>query len=77
MEKINFHDFARECYLRSVPSIDLDEVSPENPIDCRDYKLKESEYNRILSEFGIESGTDLMVACGIWLVQSGPSIIRD
>lgn len=72
-----------ECYLRSVPSVDLNNVTSENLIDCCNHRLSESEYNRILQEFGVtdEYGNtlqhDIMAACGMWMLQSGPSIKRD
>ena len=37
--EFNGHDFIRECYLRSTPSVDLDEVTSDNPIDCCKHKL--------------------------------------
>ena len=42
--KISFEEFKRQCYLKSTPSIDLDEVTKENPIDCCKHTLKMSDY---------------------------------
>lgn len=78
--EFNGHDFMRECYLRSTPSVDLDEVTSDNPIDSCAHKLSTDEYNKILTEFGItdEHGNtidhDRLVACNMWVLDSGPSL---
>lgn len=73
---MNFQDFVRECYLRSTPSIDLNDVSADNPIDCRAHKLNTEEYNRILEDFEVKPQTDEMLACNMWMLQSGPSLVN-
>lgn len=81
--EFNGHDFIRECYLRSTPSVDLDEVTSDNPIDCCKHKLSEREYETILQEFGItnEQGEtldhDRLVGCNMWMIGSGPSLYKD
>jgi len=76
----NGSDFMRECYLRSTPSVDLDEVTSENPVNCSDHRLAVSEYNKILREFGVTDehdqaiSRDRMLACNMWCLQSGPQL---
>lgn len=66
--------FVREVYLRSVPSVDLEAV--EVPVDCREHTLKMSEADKVYEEFGVESGTDLMFQCNMWLLNSGPQLVE-
>ena len=81
--EFNGHAFMRECYLRSTPSVDLDEVTSENPIDCCKHRLSQSDYEKILQEFGItnEHGEtlehDRLVGCNMWMLGSGPSLYKD
>ena len=78
--EFNGHDFMRECYLRSTPSVDLDEVTSEHPINCCAHKLSTDEYNKILTEFGItdENGKAIdqerLTACNMWELGMGPSL---
>jgi len=78
--EFNGDDFIRECYLRSEPSVDLNDVTSDNPIDCCKHKLSQQEYEKILQEFGItdEQGNtidhDRIVACNMWMLGSGPSL---
>lgn len=80
--EFNGHDFMRECYLRSEPSVDLEQVTSDNPIDCCAHKLSVPEYEKILQEFGItdEQGNtideDRLLACNMWALNSGPSLYR-
>lgn len=74
METFNANEFARQCYLRSEPSVDLNTI--EAPIDCRDYSLKMSEYDKILKEFDVKPGTDLMGQCNMWVLCSGPKLVE-
>ena len=80
--EFNGHDFMRECYLRSTPSVDLDEVTSENPIDCCKHRLSEQEYERILQEFGVTDADgstidhDRLMACNMWTLGSGPSLYK-
>jgi len=70
----------RECYLRSEPSVDLDEVTSEHPIDCCAHKLSTIEYDNILREFGVidEHGEAIdherLGACNMWELGMGPSL---
>lgn len=66
--------FIREVYLRSVPSVDLDQVDEQ--IEPGDHKLKMSEYERILDEFGVENGTDLMLSCNMFMLNQGPQLME-
>jgi len=78
--EFNGHEFMRECYMRSTPSVDLDAVTRDNPIDCCAHRLSEQEYERILQEFGItdDQGNtidhDRLVACNMWALNAGPSL---
>lgn len=74
---MEFGKFVRECYLRSVPSVDLNNVTSENPVDCCKHKLLESEYEKILKEFNPEDNPDITVGCTIWMIQSGPQLVRE
>lgn len=71
---MDLYAFARECYLRSVPSVDLDNVTKEKPVNCSDHKLKESEYDKILDEFNVTA--EQRTGLNMWLLMSGPSLIR-
>lgn len=72
-----FHEFKRACYLASAPSVDLDEATEENPIDCTKHTLMLSEYQRILDDFGVMPNTGEMGDCNMWCVCCGPHIIND
>lgn len=81
MAKFDGYQFQRECYLRSVPSVDLDKVTSDKPVNCSEHTLEECELNAILRECGVldergEAMDDrLYTACLMWVVQSGPCII--
>lgn len=66
---------ARQIYLRAEPSLDLKEVS--EPISPADYKLKISEYEKIMKEFGIQKGTDDYVDWKCWMLDRGPQLIDE
>ena len=80
--EFNGHDFVRECYLRSEPSVDLDTVTSDNPINCSKHKLSVPEYEKILQEFGLtdEQGNtidqDRVVGCNMWMLNSGPNLYK-
>ena len=40
---MDYKEFIRQCYLKSTPSIDLNNVTKENPIDCYKHQLKISD----------------------------------
>lgn len=73
---MEFGKFIRECYLRSIPSVDLNDVTSDNPINCSDHKLAVSVYEDILREFDVEGNDDLTTACNMWMLQSGPQLFR-
>ena len=83
MAKFDFNGFVRECYLRSTPSVDLDEVTSDNPVDCCKHRLSEQDYEAILREYGVtdEKGNtlnhDYILACNMWMLQSGPQLYND
>lgn len=85
MAKFNGHEFFRACYLKAEPSVDLDKVTSDNPINCSDYKLKMSVYESILHEMGVtdENGkpvdpnSDILLGCNMWMLDMGPSLVDD
>lgn len=76
-------EFIREVYLRAVPSVDLNEVSEENPVDCNGCAILESEWLRLLNDFDLNDRKDgrdgrrADVRGGVffWMVNSGPKIM--
>lgn len=72
---MNFGVFIRECYLKSTPSVDLYEVTKDNPVDCCKHTLKMSDYNDILKEYC--KTNDEEYACNMWMLQSGPQLKED
>ena len=82
MAKFDFGGFVRECYLRSEPSVDLDEVTADNPVNCSKHRLSTDEYKRILVEYGvadenwnpIDGNRDRLTGCNMWCLQSGPQL---
>lgn len=78
MAKFDFGGFIRECYLRSTPSVDLDEVTSENPVNCSEHKLSTDDYHAICVNYGLEDedGNTLdherLCGCNMWMLQSGP-----
>lgn len=80
MAKFDFGGFIRECYLRSEPSVDLNNVTSENPIKCSDHRLSVENYHAICVDYGLEdkdSNTldhDRLCMCNIWMLQSGPQL---
>ena len=73
--KMNFSEFKRQCYLRAEPSVDLNDVTKDNPINCDKHKLKCSVYDEIIKEFC--KTKDEEYACNIWELQSGPKLDDD
>ncbi len=74
---MQFGNFVRECYLRSVPSVDLDALKTNEKIKCSDYKLTVSEYENILDEFDVKENSDEALACNMFMLQSGPQLVDD
>lgn len=82
MAKFDFGAFIRECYLRSTPSVDLNNVTSDNPVNCCDHRLSVEVYKRILVKFGvtdenekpIDPNSNLLVGCNMWMLQSGPQL---
>lgn len=69
---MDFKGFVRECYLRSVPSVDLEKVT--EIVDCREHRLSLAEYDNILRDFDVKEGTKERFACNMWVLQSGPQL---
>lgn len=72
---MDYFEFVRQCYLRSVPSVDL--ATTERPVDCTAYKLLQSEYEKILKEFGVEPNTHEMLACNVFMLRQGPKLVNN
>lgn len=72
---MNYREFARQCYLRSVPSVDL--ATTENTVDCTAHRLLQSEYEKLLKEFGVEPHTDEMLACNMFMLRQGPKLVNN
>ena len=64
----------REVYLRSTPSVDITLLKEGEEIDCRDYTLKATEYDKILDEF-CENEED-RAEMFFFMLNQGPTIIR-
>lgn len=67
-------DFIREVYLNARPAVDLDQVT--EPIDCRNYTILISVYERILRKFHVEPGTDEYGACTFVMLNNGPQLVE-
>lgn len=67
-------EFIREVYLTATPSIDIEATN--ETIDCRNHKIKMSDYERILAEFS-EGITDRVMWGNMWMLSSGPQLVED
>jgi len=82
MAKFDFGGFVRECYLRSEPSVDLNNVTSDNPVNYSKHWLSTDEYKRILVEYGvadenenpIDGNRDRLIGCNMWMMRSGPQL---
>lgn len=80
MAKFDMCGFIRECYLRSEPSVDLDDLTSENPIKCSDHRLSLGNYHAICVDYGLEDKDgntldhDRLCWCNMWMLQSGPQL---
>ena len=66
MAKFDMSGFIREYYLRSTPSVDLDNVTSENPVNCSEHKLSTDDYHAICVTTGWRTRTAIrstMSAC--------------
>lgn len=73
--KGEFKQFIHDCYLLAEPSVDLDEVTTDNPIDCCKHTLLCSVYDSLLEEYC--ENNDEQFACNMWLLQSGTQLKED
>lgn len=64
--------FIRECYLRSVPSVDLENT--KETIDCTKHELQTSVWEEILNKFA-ETESE-KYAASMWCVCSGPKLVN-
>ena len=82
-KKFDMYEFVRDCYLRSTPSVDLNEVTKENPIDCCKHRLSVENYHAICVDYKLEDEDgktldhDRLCGCNMWLLQSGPLLYHD
>ena len=80
MAKFDFDGFIRECYLRSEPSVDLNNVTSDNPIKCSDHRLSVENYHAICVDYGLEDKDgntldhDRLCGCNMWMLKSGPQL---
>lgn len=81
--KFDGHAFTREVYLSATPSVDLDEVTSENPIKASNYRIGYSVYDAILRKYGVLDennkviNSDWNVATAMWMLDCGPSLYDD
>lgn len=76
-----FHDFVRDCYLQSEPSVDIDKVTADNPINCCKHKLSVNIAEKLINELieamsGSLDAGEVRTACNMWLLSSGPQLIN-
>lgn len=65
-------DFARECYMHSVPPVDLNEATEK--ITPWDHKLQYQTFIELVEEFA-KGDDERRSATYMWCLNSGPSII--
>lgn len=65
--------FVRECYLKSIPSVDLEKVKEK--VDCRNHKLSISIYEEILDKYA--KTLDEKFSANMWCLCSGPQLVND
>lgn len=80
MAKFDFGGFVRECYLRSEPSVDLNNVTSDNPVSCSEHRLSLENYHAICVDYGLEDkdgntlDNDRLCGCNMWMLRSGPQL---
>ena len=80
MAKFDFGGFVRECYLRSEPSVDLNNVTSDNPVSCSEHRLSLENYHAICVDYGLEDKDgntldyDRLCGCNMWMLRSGPQL---
>lgn len=67
------YDFARECYMRSEPSIDLNDVT--EAINSWDHKLQYSIFAELVEKFA-DGDNERRSASLMWCLNQGPTIIN-
>jgi hypothetical protein len=73
--KGNKGDIVREIFLRSTPSLDIDLVPEGVEVDCDEYSISVSEYEKILAEY-CES-KDERTATHIFMLRQGPRLLEE
>jgi len=51
--KSEFKQFIHDCYLLAEPSVDLDKVTADNPIDCCKHTLRTVIYDYLINNYKI------------------------
>lgn len=72
---MDINEFMREVYLAATPSVDLNDLKEGEQIDCRNYTINMSDYERILAEFS-EGITDRIMFGNMWMLNSGPRLTK-
>ena len=70
---MDYFGFIRECYLRSVPSVDITDDAVKS-VNCGAHKLLMSEYDKILQEFNVSEDSSLLANCNILMLHKGPQL---
>lgn len=73
--KGNKGDIVREIYLRSTPSLDLDLVPKGVEVDCDEYSISTSEYEKILAEYC--ENDDERTATHVFMLRQGPRVLEE
>lgn len=69
---MNAKEFVRECYLSSVPSIDIEATT--EIIDCTKHTLLTSVWEQILAKYAKTENEK--VSASMWCVCSGPHLVE-
>ena len=64
--------FIRECYLRSVPSVDLEKE--KGTVDCAKHTLLTSVWEEILNKYAKTDNEKF--SASMWCVCSGPHLVN-
>lgn len=71
----DLREFVRECYLRSNPPIDLDEVPEGQQVAPWDHKLDFGVYCALVEEYS-EGDANVKGDMNLWCLNQGPTIIN-
>lgn len=71
--EFNAHEFIREVYLASEPSVDIEKAEK---IKCTDHRLSSTKWEELLNEF-CGYNKDLQFQCTMWCLNQGPCIYTE